>query len=279
MQQTMTRDQLLQARGRPVYGSDGSRLGEIEEIFVDNDTEQPEWFALGAGFAGAKRVLVPVTGATSYEDGFQVPYREDQVKATPDVDSDEISQEFEARLYSHYGLQYSARRSQSGLPEGGMPERTPVGEALGDAESEHDVRGPGEADIIPSQREPDTTRAQGEADIVRTEEELAVGKRPVETGRARLRKWVETEPVSVDVDLQRETARVRREAIDQPVSDVELGEEDVEVPLRGEEPVVEKRAVARERITVEKDVETERETVSDEVRRERVDIEGDDDRR
>ena len=34
MQQTMTRDQLLQARGRPVYGSDGSRLGEIEEIFV-----------------------------------------------------------------------------------------------------------------------------------------------------------------------------------------------------------------------------------------------------
>jgi uncharacterized protein (TIGR02271 family) len=263
MQQSMTRDQLLQARGRPVYGSDGSRLGEIEEIFVDDDTEQPEWFALGASFAGTKRVLVPVTGATSYEDGFRVPYSEEQVKATPDVDSDEISQELETRLYSHYGLEYSERRSQSGLPEGGTPERAAVGEA----------------DVGRAESEPDAARAEGEADVVRTEEELAVGKRPVEAGRARLRKWVETEPVSVDVDLQRETARVRREAIDEPVRDVELGEEEVEVPLRGEEPVVEKQAVARERITVEKDVETERETVSDEVRRERVDIEGDVDRR
>ena len=259
MEQTTTRDQLLQARGRPVYGADGSRLGEIEEIYVDNDTDQPEWFALGAGFASTKRVLVPVAGATSYEDGFQVPYGEDQVKATPDVDSDEISQELEAQLYSHYGLEYSERRSESGLPQGGVRES--------------------EAGFARTEGEAELDRTEGEGDIVRTEEELAVGTRPVETGRARLRKWVETEPVSVDVDLQRETARVRREAIDQPVSDAELGEEQIEVPLRGEEAVVEKQAVARERITVEKDVETDRETVSDEVRRERVDIEGDVDRR
>jgi len=263
MEQTMTRDQLLQARGRPVYGSDGSRLGEIEEIFVDHETEQPEWFALAAGSAGTKRVLVPVTGASSFEDGFRVPYGEEQLKATPEVDADEISQELEAQLYSHYGLEYSERRSESGLPEGGMAERAPVG------------------DVDAGSREggPEAVRTESEADIIRTEEELAVGKRPVETGRARLRKWVETEPVSVDVELQRETARVRREAIDEPVSDVELGDEEVEVPLRGEEPVVDKQAVARERITVEKDVETDRETVSDEVRRERVDIEEDVDRR
>ena len=245
MTQTMTTDQLLQARGRPVYAADGARLGEIEEIYVDNDTEAPEWLALGAGTLGTKRVLVPVAGAAPHEDGFRVPYSEDQVSATPEVDSDEISQDFEAKLYSHYGLEYSERRSDSGLPQGGAPESASV----------------------------------GEADVVRTEEEIAVNKRPVETGRVRLRKSIETEPVSVDVDLQRETARVRREPIDRPVDDVELGEDEVEMPLRGEEAVVDKQAVARERITLDKDVETERETVKDEVRKERVDVEGDVDSR
>ena len=108
--------------------------------------------------------------------------------------------------------------------------------------------------------------------VTRSEEELAVGKREVETGRARLRKWVETQPVSVDVELQRETARVVREQLDQPVDDAAFQEEEVEVPLRAEEPVVEKHAVAKERVALETDVQTEHRTVTDEVRREHVEV-------
>jgi uncharacterized protein (TIGR02271 family) len=123
-----------------------------------------------------------------------------------------------------------------------------------------------------------TGRSRGEAgkhEVTRSEEELQVGKRQVEAGGVRLRKWVETEPVDVDLELQRETARVTREQIDQPVADVELADEEIEVPLRGEEPVAQKRTVAKERVGVEKDVRTDRETISDEVRKERVDVEGD----
>jgi uncharacterized protein (TIGR02271 family) len=185
-----------------------------------------------------------VASASRYEDGFQVPYSSDKVKATPDVDSDEISQETEARLYSHYGLDYSEQRSDTGLPEG-----------------------------APRQQSGPVNAVEG--DVVRAEEELQVGKRETEAGRARLRKWVETEPVQVDVDLRRETARVTREPVDQPVSDAELGDEDIEVPLRQEEVIVQKETVAKERIGLEKDVTTERETVADEVRKERVDVEGD----
>ena len=105
-----------------------------------------------------------------------------------------------------------------------------------------------------------------------------MGKRATEAGRVRLRKWVETVPVQEDVEVRRETARVEREPIEQPVSGAEIGEEEVEVPLRSEEPVAEKTAVARERVRLEKDVETDVETVSDEVRKERVDVEGDVDR-
>ena len=242
MQNAVTIDQLSEARGVAVYDAAGEKIGAVEEIFYDEQTRQPEWLGIGTGFFGTKRVLVPVQGADMREDGFYVPYAKDQVKDSPDIDEDEISQETEQQLYAHYGLQYSERSSESGLPEGAP------GRESGQA---------------------------GEASVTRSEEELEVGKREVDAGQVRLRKWVETEPVQADVELKRETARVTRERVDEPVSDAEIGEEEIEVPLRAEKAVSQKRTVAKERIGLEKDVETERETVGDEVRKERVEIEGD----
>ena len=237
---TMTVEDLAAARGSAVYSSEGDQIGSLEEIFVDQETGEPEWVAVGSGMLGTKRVLAPVVGLEQAQDGFRLPYGKQQVKETPDVDTDEISQDMEAQLYAHYGLEYSHAPSGTGLPAGSAQ------------------RGSVE-----------------EGDVVRTEEELKVGKRETEAGRARLRKWVETEPVEADVELRREAARVTREPIEQPVSGSEIGEQEVDVPLRAEEPVVQKEAVAKERVRLEKDVQTERETVSDEVRKERIDVEGD----
>ncbi len=237
MQETQ---EIVQMRGAPVVARDGDKIGDVEEIFVDNDTGKPEWIGVGTGMFGTKRVLVPLEGADVRGDAVAVPYDKGQVKDSPDVESEEISQELEQKLYSHYGLSYGESRSESGLPEGGAPRGT-----------------------------------TDEAEFVRSEEELAVGKQQVEAGSARLRKWVDTEPVEADVELRREAPRVTREPIDRPVSDAELGEDEIEVPLASEQAVVEKRAVAKERIGVEKDVETESQTVSDEVRKERVEIDGD----
>ncbi len=250
MQETLSIERLQELRGTTVYSSDGEKIGSVEEIYVDDQTEQPEWIGLGTGFFGTKRVIVPVEGADITGDRVTVPYTKDQVEGTPDIDGDEISQQTEAQLYSHYGLEYTEQRSDTGLPEGGFD--TGVGETT---------------------REP--TGTVGEGDVVRAEEEIQVGKHETEAGHARLRKWVETEPVEMDVELKRETARVTREPIDQPVSGTELGEDEVEVPLRQEEAVAEKQTVAKERIGLEKDVETQHQTVTDEVRKERVDVEGD----
>lgn len=238
MQDTMSAEQLMQANGQPVYSSDGDKIGKVEEVYVDDETNRPEWLGLGTGLLGTKRALVPVQGLQPRDDGFSVPYSKDQVQDTPDIDDDHVTQETEARLYAHYGLEYGESRSESGLPEG--------------------TRGRSTVD---------------ESDVVRSEEELSVGKRDVETGRARMRKWVETEPVEMDVELKRETARVTREPIDEPVSGSEIGEQEIEVPLHGEEAVVGKQTVAKERISVDKDVETEHKKVADEVRKEHVDVE------
>ena len=262
MTETLTVDRLSQARGQPAYSSDGEKIGTVEEIFVDEETGQPEWVTTGTGLLGTKKAVVPVQAADLREDGLYVPYSKDQVQGAPDVDlgGEEIAQADEQALYSHYGLGYSERRSDTGLPEG------TAGTARG---------GAGAAAGTAGGTEGTTATREREGEVTRTEEELQVGKRETEAGRARLRKWVETEPAEVDVELRREAARVTREPIEQPVSGAELGEQEVEVPLRAEEPVVEKETVAKERIGVEKDVATERETVGDELRKERVEVEGD----
>jgi uncharacterized protein (TIGR02271 family) len=237
MPDTMTIERINEARGASVYDAQGEEIGAVEEIFYDVRSNQPEWVGIGTGFFGTKRVLVPLEGAELRDDALYVAYPKEQVKDSPDIDSDEISEETEQELYTYYQLSARAPGKQ---------------------------RGKG--------------RGRSKQEVTRAEEELQVGKRPVETGGVRLKKWVETEPVGVDVELQQETARVTRESIDQPV-DAELGEEEIEVPLRGEEAVAQKQVVAKERVGVEKDVETETKTVTDQVRKERVEVEGDADER
>ena len=237
MPDTMTMERITEARGAPVYDASGEKIGTVEEVFHDIDTNRPEWVGIGTGFFGTKRVLVPLESAELKDDGLHVPYSKDHVKDSPDIDSDEISEETEQELYSYYQLAPARGKAR------------------------------------------DKARGKGQQEVTRAEEELQVGKRQVDAGSVRLRKRVETEPVAADVELQRETARVTREQIDQPVGDAELGEDEVEVPLRAEEPVAQKRKVAKERVAVEKNVETDTATVRDEVRKERVDVEGDAEKR
>jgi hypothetical protein len=108
---------MAEARGKTLYALDGERLGTVDTILDDVQTRKPEWFAIGTGLTGRKRLLVPVEGADVRDDGIYVNYSAEQVRATPEAEGDQISQEREQELYSHYGLPYSERRSSTGLPE------------------------------------------------------------------------------------------------------------------------------------------------------------------
>jgi uncharacterized protein (TIGR02271 family) len=180
------------------------------------------------------------------DDALQVPYDKDRVKDSPDVENDEIAPGLERELYTYYGV------TSGGMTTGGRD--ADLGMTTGDV----DLRG-----------------REGDREMIRSEEELHVGKENVESGRVRLRKWVETDNVERDVDLRRETAEVHREPIDRPVTGAAIGEDEIEVTLHEERPVVEKEVVARERISLDKDVEVDHETVDGDVRRERVEVDGD----
>jgi uncharacterized protein (TIGR02271 family) len=116
--------------------------------------------------------------------------------------------------------------------------------------------------------------------MTRSEEELRVGTTRQERGRARLRKFVVTENVTQTVPVQREEVRVEREPItdanrDQALAGPDISEEEHEVVLHEEQPVVEKNVVPKERVRLDKETVTEEETVSDEVRKERIEADAD----
>ena len=116
--------------------------------------------------------------------------------------------------------------------------------------------------------------------MTRSEEEVRVGTTRRETGRARLRKHVVTENVTKTVPVQREKVRIEREPIvganvGEAMDGPEISEEEHEVTLHAEEPVVEKRTVPKERVRMDRDTVTDEETVSEEVRKERIEPEGD----
>jgi len=109
------------------------------------------------------------------------------------------------------------------------------------------------------------------------EEQLSVGKHEVRRGLVRVRKDVVTEQQSVNVPLREEQVRVERHAVTGDYTDVPTNafqETEIEIPLRGEEADVTKRAVVREEVEINKDVVERNQQVSDSVRREEVFVEG-----
>jgi uncharacterized protein (TIGR02271 family) len=247
--------EVLEWRGRNAVDAAGEKLGKIEQIYLDGETQRPEWALIHTGMFGGKSSFMPLEGATSDGDKVTGAFSKKQVENAPRLDADsELSQQDEAALHAHYGLDYGEARSDTGLPEGAQESgRASVG---------RDVSGPETDDAM-----------------TRSEEELRVGTAKREAGRARLVKHVVTEDVTRTVPVQREEVRVERE----PITDANRGdamgggditEEEHEVVLHEEEVVVNKQAVPKERVRLDKDVVTDEHQVSETVRKEQIETGG-----
>ena len=126
----------------------------------------------------------------------------------------------------------------------------------------------------------DTSGPTTDDAMTRSEEHLNVGTQRVEAGRARLRKYVVTENVTQTVPVSHEEVVLERE----PITDANVGsaldgpaisEEEHEVVLHAERPVVAKEAVPVERVRLDTETVTEQQTVSDTVRKEQIELDGD----
>jgi uncharacterized protein (TIGR02271 family) len=244
-------------QGRELVGSDGEKIGTIKEIYEDTSTGKPEWALVSSGLFGTRSHFVPIAAAETAGEQVRVGATKDQVKDAPSIETEgQLSEAEEQRLFEHYGVPYTSEGSTTA--QGGVA----AGGAAG-AEG-HDVSGPTTDDAM-----------------TRSEEELRVGTTTQERGRARLRKYVVTEQVQQTVPVQREEVRLEREPIteanaDQATAGPEISEEEHEVVLYEEEPVVDKRTVPKERVRLGKDTVTDEREISEEVRKEQIEPDGTD---
>ena len=262
-----------------VLSDRGEKVGSIGQIYLDDETGQPEWVTVKTGLFGTAESFAPLQGARTEGDDLVVAYGKDTIKAAPRVDADgSLSPEEEQSLYRHYEL--SAAGTVDSSDGVGRTGTTSGWDGTGDAPS--DLDDPSEVgdhrpDISDRTVGYDRSGPTTDDAMTRSEERLRVGTRTTETGRARLRKHVVTEQVSQTVPVSHERVRVERE----PITDANRGaalsgpaisEEEHEVVLREEVPVVDKDVVAVERVRVDKTVVTGQQTVSADVRKEQIEL-------
>jgi uncharacterized protein (TIGR02271 family) len=248
--------------GSTAYDQGGSKLGKIGQVFLDDETGRPEFVTVNTGLFGTKESFVPVAEATMDGDSLRVPYSKDQVKDAPNVDLDgsHLDESEERRLYAHYGISGYAGRSGNDETSGYETSGTTSGKTRGEG---YDTSGPTTDDAM-----------------TRSEERVRVGTSTQEAGRARLRKYVTTETETHTVPVRKERAVVEREPItdanvDAATEGPDISEEEHEVVLSEERPVVEKVTEPVERVRLGTESTTEDETVTEDVRKEHIETEGD----
>jgi uncharacterized protein (TIGR02271 family) len=280
----ITQDQLRDVIGATAYDRDGDKIGKIGHVYYDDDTDQPKWITVNTGFLGTSENFVPLAGAEISGDGnVTVGYDKATVKDAPNVDEQgHLSPEDEQRLYRHYNLQYgntgNAGYTDTGTTDTGYADTGVTGRHADRQNAGHAATTGYDDDRGTVGR--DTSGPTTDNAMTRSEERLNVGTETREAGRARLRKHVVTEQQQVTVPVSHEELRVERE----PITDANRGdaydgpaisEEEHEVTLHAERPVVDTEAVAVERVRLGKQTVTEQETVGGQVRKEEIELDTD----
>jgi len=101
---TIPKDRMLQFRGEDVHDRDGEKIGGVEEIYLDAETNEPEWALVHTGLFGTKRTFVPLREAEERDGTLTVPIDKDTVKGAPKVEPNgQLTQQEEQHLFAHYG--------------------------------------------------------------------------------------------------------------------------------------------------------------------------------
>jgi len=231
-----------------VVDRDGTPVGTLDCLWSD-PTGQVAFLGVKTGWFMGKTHVVPAQRAevNTAAQAIRLPYDAQKIKDAPAYQGEaKLDERTEREVASYYNL-----GSQQPAPER-APQRAAVERA--------------------SQRpEQEETRLQ------LTEEELKVGKRHVEYGGVRLRKIVRTETVTQPIELLREEIVIERVPADEPCRPGEKAfqQEEIYIPLRREEAVVQKEGHVTEEVRARKQTHTERQTISEQVRREEIQVEGD----
>ena len=223
--------------GARVTGADGKVVGTVEQVFRDDMDGTPAWARVRSGKTGR---FVPLGSSQVTTDGLSVPFDTQKIMGGPSIDAGQHMSAAQAEeLSRYYGLTVPTQQTQPG-------------------------------------QQPARGRLTDEEWLVRQEERLQVGKEMLETGRVRLHKYVDVEPVEQAVHIYHEEYDIERIPItaeDRITGNIAEGEQ--EIILHEERAVLRKEIVPVERVRLRARRIEEDQTVHDSLRRERIEIEPD----
>jgi uncharacterized protein (TIGR02271 family) len=231
--------------GSTAIDNDGDKIGSVSEVYLDDQSGRPEWATVKTGMFGTKETFIPLADAQLDGDSLRFPYDKAKVKDAPTIEAEgHLSPAEETELYRYYGI------------------------------------GEGTADNRGTETTETTTTGTAGITAPRTDQREdrrdAVGTVGHDTsGPTTDENVTRTVPVShEEVRVEREpiTDANRGDALDGPA----LSEEEHEVTLHAERPVVEKETVPVERVRLSTETVTDQQTVNEQVAHEEIEqVEGD----
>ncbi len=255
--------------GKSVVGPDGEKIGKIADVYESTEGGGGTFATVTTGLFGGGASFFPLDAAELRGDEVAVPYTKEFVKDAPRVENDEeLTAPEEQRLFEYYAAGGQGATGTQPVPRG---------------TDRKDVDGDGVYDDVENTAVGrDTSGLTTDDAMTRSEERLEVGTAKQEVGRARLRKRVITETETRTVPVSHEEVRVEREPITdgnrgKSVDGPAISEEEHEVVLTAEKPVVAKETVPVERVRLGKETVTDEVEVTEDVRKEQIEVDGADD--
>jgi hypothetical protein len=118
----MTNDQgkatwsVAEWHGKMLVDRNGDKIGKLQDVYVDVETDVPQFATVKEGFIGRHLTFVPLGGVQIGPDDLQVAVTKDDVRSAPEIEmhGEELSQADESTLYHHFELNYTPPASESG---------------------------------------------------------------------------------------------------------------------------------------------------------------------
>jgi sporulation protein YlmC with PRC-barrel domain len=118
----MTEDQdhaswnVAEWHGKMIVDRNGEHIGKLQDVYVDVETDEPQFATVKEGFIDRHLTFVPLAGIQIGPDDLQVTVTKEQVRSAPDIEmhGEELSQADESTLYHHFEMNYTPISSESG---------------------------------------------------------------------------------------------------------------------------------------------------------------------
>src|SRR5579875_720529 len=102
--------------GKMIVDRDGAKIGKLQDVYVDVETDEPQFATVKEGFIGRHLTFVPLGGITIGPEHLQVTVSKDKVQSAPCIamHGEELTQADESTLYHHFEMNYTPPHSESG---------------------------------------------------------------------------------------------------------------------------------------------------------------------